>query len=281
MDISLNSPLTGIKKSKQFDTLINKECLRVFSSARKEAIMKVYGRNAVEEAIKAGTTIDRLVVQRDLRDSGSNRLIGLAKERGVKLFFRDKSVLDRECEAENGRHQGFIAEVTDYKYSDLDTILAVAAGKGEPPFIVILDGVEDPHNLGSVIRVAECAGVHGIVIPRHRSVSVNETVVKVSAGAASHMRVAKVTNVNEAITQLKKAGVWVYCADMDGGDLYKTNLSGACAIVIGGEGSGVKRLTREMCDGVIAIPMFGKVNSLNASVAAGVVIYERVRQTRN
>ena len=243
--------------------------------------MKIYGRNAVEEAIKAGTTIDRLVVQRDLKDAGANRLIGLAKERGLKLFFRDKAVLDRECEAEHGRHQGFIAEVTDYKYSELDAILAYAESKGEPPFVVLLDGVEDPHNLGSVIRVAECAGVHGVVIPRHRSVSVNETVVKVSSGAATHLRVAKVTNINDAITQLKKAGVWVYCADMSGGDLYKTNLTGACAIVIGGEGSGVKRLTKEMCDGVVTIPMFGKVNSLNASVAAGVVIYERVRQVQS
>lgn len=241
--------------------------------------MKIYGRNAVEEAIKSGTTVDRLVVQKGLSDTGANKLINLAKERGVKIFFRDKAALDREQEG-GGRHQGFIAEVTDYRYFETEDILAYAESKNEPPFIVLLDGVEDPHNLGSVMRVAECAGVHGIIIPRHRSVSVNDTVVKVSAGAASHIRVAKVTNINDTIKQLKAAGVWVYAADMDGAELYKTNLTGACAIVIGGEGSGVKRLTRELCDGVVAIPMRGKVNSLNASVAAGVIIYERVRQTQ-
>lgn len=241
--------------------------------------MKIYGRNAVEEAIKSGTTIDRLVVQKELKDAAANRIIKEAKDRGVKIFFRDKIALDRECD--NGaRHQGFIAEITDFEYSELDDILAFADEKGEPPFIVILDGVEDPHNLGSVIRVAECAGVHGVVIPRHRSVSVNDTVVKVSSGATAHLKVAKVTNVNDAIVDLKKKGVWVYAADMDGNDLYKTNLKGSVAFVIGGEGKGVKRLTRELCDGVVSIPMFGKVNSLNASVAAGVVIYEKVRQDR-
>ena len=142
----------------------------------------------------------------------------------------------------------------------------------------VLDGVEDPHNLGSILRVAECTGAHGVVIPRHRSVSVNDTVVKVSAGAAEHIRVAKVTNVNDAIDELKKRNVWVYAADMDGDDIYKAKLTGAVAFVVGGEGSGVKRLTREKCDGVVALPMRGKVNSLNASVAAGVVAYEYIRQ---
>lgn len=241
--------------------------------------MKIYGRNAVEEALKAGTTIDRLIVQQGLKDAGANRVIKEAKDRGIKIFFRDKIALDRECD-EHSRHQGFIAEVTDFKYSEVDDILAYAEEKGEPPFIVILDGVEDPHNLGSVIRVAECAGVHGVIIPRHRSVTVNETVVKVSSGAAAHLRVAKVTNVNDAIAELKEKGVWVYAADMDGDDLYKTNLKGAVAFVIGGEGKGVHRLTRETCDGVVSIPMFGQVNSLNASVAAGVVIYEKVRQDK-
>lgn len=240
--------------------------------------MKIYGRNAVEEAMKSGTTIDRLVVQKGMTDAGANRVINDAKARGIKIFFRDKAVLDRECEG-GSRHQGFIAEITDFKYCELDDILAFAEEKGEPPFIVLLDGVEDPHNLGSVIRVAECAGVHGVVIPRHRSVSVNETVVKVSSGAAAHLRVAKVTNINEAIEDLKKRGVWVYAADMDGQEIYKTNLKGAVAFVIGGEGRGVKRLTRDICDGVVSIPMFGNVNSLNASVAAGVVIYEKVRQS--
>ena len=241
--------------------------------------MKIYGRNAVIEAMRSGATIDRLVAQKDLKDPVSNRIINDARDRGIKIFFRDKIALDRECE-QGARHQGFIAEITDFEYSDLDDILALAEKRGEPPFIIILDGVEDPHNLGSVIRVAECAGVHGVVIPRHRSVSVNDTVVKVSSGATAHLMVAKVTHVNDAIVELQKKGVWVYCADMDGDDVYSTNLKGSIAFVIGGEGKGVKRLTRELCDGVVSIPMFGKVNSLNASVATGIVIYEKIRQER-
>ena len=240
--------------------------------------MKIYGRNAVSEAIRSGQTIDRLVVQEGLRDANANSIINEAKNAGIKIFFRDKTALDRECPP-RARHQGFLAEVTDFDYSELDDIFAYAEERDEPPFIVILDGVEDPHNLGSVLRVAECAGVHGVIIPRHRSVSVNDTVVKVSSGASAYVRVAKVTNINDAIAELKTRGVWVYAADMDGDDLYSTDLKGAIAFVIGGEGKGVKRLTRELCDGVVSIPMFGHVNSLNASVAAAVVIYEKVRQS--
>lgn len=238
--------------------------------------MKIIGRNAVTEALRSGKTIDRLVAARDQKDVGAQRIINEAKSRGVKVFFYDKTVLDRE--SDGAKHQGFIAEVTDFKYSELDDVLELARSKNEPPFIFILDGVEDPHNLGSVIRVAECTGAHGVVIPRHRAASVNETVVKVSAGAASHVMVVKATNVNDVIDELKAKGVWVYAADMDGESIYSTNLSGAVAFVIGGEGAGVKRLTKSKCDGVIALPMRGKVNSLNASVAAGVVAYEYVRQ---
>lgn len=235
--------------------------------------MKVEGRNAVFEAIKSGRTIDRLLVQKGAKDP----LIAEAKKRGMKIFFREKEALDRE--SVTGKHQGFIAEITDYKYSELSDLLEVARTRNQPPFIIILDGVEDPHNLGSIIRVAECAGAHGIVIPRHRSVSVNETVIKVSAGAAAHVAVAKVTNVNDAIDELKKQGLWVYCADMDGASVYETDLTGPVALVIGGEGEGVKRLTRAKCDGAVALPLLGKVNSLNASVATGAIVYERVRQT--
>ena len=238
--------------------------------------MKIIGRNAVIEALRSGKTIDRLVAARDQKDVGAQRIINEAKSRGVKVFFYDKTVLDRE--SDGAKHQGFIAEVTDFKYSELDDVLELARSKNEPPFIFILDGVEDPHNLGSVIRVAECTGAHGVVIPRHRAASVNETGVKVSAGAAAHVMVVKATNVNDVIDELKAKGVWVYAADMDGESIYSTNLSGAVAFVIGGEGAGVKRLTKSKCDGVIALPMRGKVNSLNASVAAGVVAYEYVRQ---
>lgn len=238
--------------------------------------MKIIGRNAVTEALRSGKTIDRLVAARDQKDVGAQRIINEAKSRGVKVFFYDKTVLDRE--SDGAKHQGFIAEVTNFKYSELDEVLGLARSKSEPPFIFILDGVEDPHNLGSVIRVAECTGAHGVVIPRHRAASVNETVIKVSAGAAAHVMVVKATNINDVIDELKAKGVWVYAADMDGESIYSTNLAGAVAFVIGGEGAGVKRLTKSKCDGVIALPMRGKVNSLNASVAAGVVAYEYVRQ---
>lgn len=241
--------------------------------------MKIEGRNAVAEAIRSGKTIDRLLVQKGLKDSAANKIIEDAKSRGIKIFFRDKEALDRESTQK--RHQGFLAEITDFVYCELSDILAYAEEKGEPPFLLLADGVEDPHNLGSILRVAECAGVHGVVIPRHRSVSVNETVIKVSAGAAAHIRVAKVTNINDAIDELKAKNVWVYAADMDGQSVYKTNLTGAVAVVVGGEGNGVHRLTKEKCDGVVSIPMFGKVNSLNASVAAGVVVFEKVRQEQN
>lgn len=240
--------------------------------------MKIYGRNAIEEALKSGATIDRLLVRNGMRDAHGNRIVNEARDRGIRVIFRDAAALDREC-PKGANHQGFVAEVTDFKYSDLDDILALAEERGEPPFIVLLDGVEDPHNLGAIIRVAECAGVHGIVIPKHRSVSVNDTVVKVSSGAAQYMRVAKVTNINDAIKYLQERGVWVFAADMDGSDIYSANLSGAIAFVVGGEGNGVSRLTRELCDGIVALPMRGKVNSLNASVAAGIVIYEKLRRS--
>ncbi|MBR6773353.1 MAG: 23S rRNA (guanosine(2251)-2'-O)-methyltransferase RlmB [Clostridia bacterium] len=238
--------------------------------------MKIEGRNAVAEALAAGITIDRLVVRKGLRDAGAERLIADAKSRNIKIFFREKEIMDKECGGK--RHQGFIAEVTDYKYCEVEDILDCAAKKQQTPFILILDGIEDPHNLGSILRVAECAGVHGVIIPRHRSVTVNDTVIKVSAGAAAHMRVAKVTNLSDTIEELKKQGIWVYCADMDGGDIYKTDLTGPVAIVVGGEGSGVGKRVKSVCDGVVALPMFGKVNSLNASVSAAVVVYEKIRQ---
>lgn len=238
--------------------------------------MKIEGRNAVTEALKAGTTIDRLLVEKGLKDVGAQKIIDEAKSRGVKIFFRDKQALDRESATK--RHQGFIAEVTDYKYSEVEEILALAEQRNEPPFLLILDGVEDPHNLGSILRVAECAGVHGVVIPRHRSVSVNETVIKVSAGASAHIKVAKVTNINDTIDDLKQRGIWVYCADMDGSSVYGTDLTGPIAFVIGGEGKGVGKRTRSNCDGVVSLPMYGKINSLNASVATAIVVYERIRQ---
>ena len=238
--------------------------------------MKITGRNAVSEALNSDVTIDRLAVARGLKDSQANSLINIAKSKGIKIAFLDKEILDKE--SKGVKHQGFIAEITDYKYAEVEDILEDAKVKGQDPFIIILDGVEDPHNLGSVLRVAECAGVSGVIIARHRAVSVNETVIRVSAGAAAHVKVARVTNINDTIRELKDRNIFVLAAETGGNNLYKTDLKGALAVVIGGEDSGVKRLTKQLCDGIISLPMFGEVNSLNASVACGAVVYEAIRQ---
>ena len=234
--------------------------------------MKIEGKNAVAEALKSGTQIDHIYAEK-----GANHpIIAMARENGVAVKFVEKKILDKE--SVTGRHQGFIAVAADFEYSEIEDILADAENKGEAPFIIILDGIEDPHNLGSILRVAECSGAHGVVIPKNRAVSVNETVIRVSAGAAEHVKVAKVTNINNTIKDLKEKGVWVYAADMDGELIYNVNLKGSLAIVIGGEGKGISRLTKELCDGIVALPMKGKVSSLNASVACGIVTYEALRQ---
>ncbi len=236
--------------------------------------MKIEGRNAVEELIKSAKSIDKILVQNGMRDDASKKVVAHAKDCGIKVQFADKIILDKESTTK--RHQGFIAFVSDYHYVDLDDILEGDKEK----LIVVLDGIEDPHNLGSIIRVAECCGADGVVIGKHRSASVNETVMRVSEGAANHVKIAKVTNVNNAIEYLKKNGVWTYALEIGGDDIYSTDLRGNVAIVVGGEDTGVNKLTKEKCDAVITIPMFGKVNSLNASVACGVALYECVRQKR-
>lgn len=235
--------------------------------------MQIEGKNAVRELFRSGKTIDKLIVQSDLRDKEISALIKCARDGGVKVSSVTKSVLDKE--SKTGKHQGVIAYVTDFTYCELESVLD---NGGKPNFILILDGVEDPHNLGSILRVAECAGVDGVIIGKHRCASVNETVCRVSAGASEHVKVARVTNINYAIEFLKDKGVWIYAADMDGGSIYDTDLKGNCAIVIGSEGFGIHKVTKELCDGVVSLPMFGKVNSLNASVATGIVSYEVVRQ---
>lgn len=235
--------------------------------------MKVEGKNAVRECIVAGKTIEKILIQ---NGSENKELISLAKERGLKVQFINKSAMDDFSVTK--KHQGIIAITTDFKYSSVDEILEVAKKKGEDALIIILDGVEDPHNLGSVLRVAECAGAHGVIIPKDRAVGVTETVVKVSAGASERVRIAKVTNLNRVIEELKAKNIFVYCADMDGEPMTKTNLKGNIALVIGSEGFGVSKLTRKLADGIISIPMFGKINSLNASVSTGIVVYEAIRQ---
>lgn len=186
----------------------------------------------------------------------------------------DRKALDRA--AEGAAHQGCIGYCSDYAYSDIDGILSVAEERGEKPFVIILDGIEDPHNLGGILRTGECGGVHGVIIGKNRQVAVTDTVIKVAEGAAEYIKVARVTNINDAIRELKAKNVWVYALDMGGDDIYKADLCGATALVVGAEGKGISRLTRELCDGVLSIPMRGKINSLNASVAAALGIYRKL-----
>ncbi len=239
--------------------------------------MKIEGRNAVYELLKTDKKIDKVMVQRDLKDEAGKRLLNVLRSNRVKIQTVDKFVIDKESESK--RSQGFIAFVSDYKYFEPEDILAACEGKDG--FIVILNEVMDPHNLGSIIRVCECAGVDGILIGKDRSASVTDTVMRVSEGAVNHVKIAKVTNINTAIDTLKSHGYWVYGAESDGESMYKADLTGKLCLVIGGEDSGVKKLTKSKCDGIISIPMFGKINSLNASVACGVAVYEAVRQRLN
>ena len=238
--------------------------------------MLIEGKNAVVELLKTQKTIDKILVQNGMRDEQSRSIVALAKDRGVKVTYADKSVLDKT--SVSGRHQGFMAFVSEFEYSDEDDM--IAATKDKDCFFLVLDGIEDPHNLGSIIRVAECAGVDGIFIGKHRSAAVTDAVMRISEGAANHMPIARVVNMNAVIEKLKKAGVWVYALELGGQDLYKTDLKGKLAIVIGGEDTGVNKLTREKCDAVVTVEMKGKINSLNASVACGVAVFEALRQRR-
>lgn len=234
--------------------------------------MKTEGRNAVLELLKTDKNIDKILLEKNPQGS-LNKIFAEARKAGVRVQFVDKKVLDKE--SVEGRHQGVIAFTTDYEYSTLDEIISA---KKENGLIVLCDGVEDVHNLGSIIRVAECAGADGVIIPANNSASVTEAVIRISAGAAEHMRVAKVKSLNHAVDELKKAGFWLYALEADGDDIYKADLSDNVALVIGGEDSGVKRLTREKCDFCLSLPLKGKVNSLNASVALGIAVYEVIRR---
>ena len=237
--------------------------------------MKFEGKNACREALRTQKTIDKLLVQNGIEDK---EIVELAKQRGVKIQYCNRQVMDEQSVTK--KHQGVILFASDFEYSSIEEIVESTKAKGEDLLILILDGIEDPHNLGSIIRVAECAGVSGVIIPKHRAVCVNETVTKVSAGAVSRVKVARVTNINDEIKKLKERGVFVFVADMDGEEMYNTNLKGDIGIVIGSEGFGVSELTRKIADGIISIPMYGKINSLNASVSAGIVTYEAIRQRR-
>lgn len=234
------------------------------------------GRNAVLEVLKSGRDIEKIMIQKGNVEGTIRRIAGMARERGIVVQEAARQKLDEMSQTKN--HQGVIAIVSEHEYAEVDDILRSAAEKGEKPFIIILDNITDPHNLGAVIRTAECAGAHGVIIPKRRSVGLTAVVGKTSAGALEYMPVARVTNIARTIEELKKQGVWVACADMDGEDYYDASLDGAIALVIGSEGEGVSRLVKEKCDFTVSIPMYGKISSLNASVAGALLMYEVVRQ---
>ena len=235
----------------------------------------VAGRNAVMELLKSEKDINKLYVEHGERHGSINEIIAKAKEARIVMVEVDKSKLDQMVE----NHQGVVAIVPPFNYSEVDEILDVAKEKGEDPFLLILDGIEDPHNFGSIIRTAETAGVHGIIIPKRRNVAVNATVAKVSTGATSYVKIARVNNLNDTIRKLKDAGLWVIGTDGDADTLYyNQDLKGPLAIIIGSEGFGMSKLVKENADILIKIPMKGKITSLNASVSAGIVIYEAVKQ---
>ena len=236
----------------------------------------IEGRNAVLEAFRSGKTIDKLFVLDGCQDGPVKSIIREAKKTDTIINFVDKERLDRL--AGTGHHQGVVAQAAAYEYAEVEDILKAAKDKGEAPFIFILDEIEDPHNLGAIIRTANQAGAHGVIIPKRRAVGLTATVAKTSAGAINYTPVAKVTNISKTIEDLKKQVMWFVCADMDGTTMYDLNLTGPIGLVIGNEGSGVGRLVKEKCDFVASIPMKGDIDSLNASVAAGVLAYEIVRQ---
>lgn len=240
--------------------------------------MIVCGKNGVMEALRSDEKIYSIWINKSLEKGLDKEVLFLAKKKGLKIEFVDKFFLDKKTK--NAHHQGFVLNAEDFKYSEIEDILAYADEKGEQPFVVILDKVEDPHNLGSVVRVCECAGVHGIIIPKHNACEVNHTVSKTSAGAISYTKIAKVANLNSAIEKLKKHGLWIYGIELGGEDFYKEDLRGPIALVIGSEGYGTSELVKKNCDKILTLPMFGKVNSLNASVACGVSVFEVIRQRR-
>lgn len=241
--------------------------------------LTIEGRNAVLEAFRAGKTIDKLFVLDGCQDGPVRTILREAKKTDCIVNFVKKERLDQM--SETGKHQGVIAYSAAYEYGTIDDMFKIAEEKGEPPFIIFLDNIEDPHNLGSIIRTANQAGAHGVVIPKRRAVGLTATVAKASAGAINYTPVAKVTNLVKTMEELKDRGMWFVCGDMDGESMYSLDLTGLIGVVIGNEGDGVSRLVKEKCDFVASIPMFGDIDSLNASVAMGILSYEIVRQRIN
>ena len=240
------------------------------------------GRNAVREAVKSGRSIDRILVSSE-QDGSLKEIVRLARDQKLVIREVERRKLDELCMpfghgGKTANHQGIVAYAAGMEYCSIADILSAAKERGEEPFVIVLDGVEDPHNLGSIIRSAECAGAHGVIIGKRRSASVTAAAVKAAAGATAYMRVARVVNVSGALEELKRAGLWVAGADMDGTPMDKQGLNGALALVIGGEGGGLTKLVKETCDFLVSIPMRGQINSLNASVAAAVLMFEKRRQ---
>ncbi|MBQ8451727.1 MAG: 23S rRNA (guanosine(2251)-2'-O)-methyltransferase RlmB [Clostridia bacterium] len=238
--------------------------------------MKFEGKNAVKELLATNGKIEKIMLADGTSDADIRAIFKQAKSLGIQVQWVPKAALEKA--SETGHHQGVIAIGAEYEYAELEDVISKCKNAGKEMFFIILDEILDPHNLGSIIRTAECAGLTGVIIPARRSAMVNETVVRTSAGATAYIPIIKVQNVNSAIETLKKSNVWVYALDMAGEPMGKTNLTGNLALVVGNEGDGVHSLTRKTCDGVISIPMFGNLNSLNASVSAGIAIYEAVRQ---
>lgn len=236
--------------------------------------MFISGKNSVLEALKAKKTVNKIWFLQGAKTN--EEIISLAKENKIRFEFVNKQVLDKK----SYNHQGVVAETVEFEYSSLNDIFDFIAEKNEDAFVLLLDGIEDPHNFGAIIRSAECAGVHGIIIPKNRQVPVNDTVVKASAGAISNVKIAKVTNINQAIETLKDKGLWVFGLDAKGQSAFETNLKGQIALVVGSEGKGISALTAKKCDGLISFPLKGKVNSLNASVATALGLYEVLRQRK-
>lgn len=240
---------------------------------------RIEGRNAVIEAFRSGKTIDKIYILDGCQDGPVSTIRREAKKQGSLIKFVSRERLDQI--SETGKHQGVIAFAAAYAYSEMEDIFKLAEDRDEAPFVFILDNIEDPHNLGAIIRTANLAGAHGVIIPKNRAVGLTATVAKASAGALNYTPVVKVTNIAQTIEELKDKGLWFVCADMGGTTMYKLNLTGPIGLVIGNEGSGVGRLVREKCDMVASIPMKGDIDSLNASVAAGVLAFEIVRQRMN
>lgn len=237
---------------------------------------QIEGRNPVIEALKSGRDIEKIFIAKGTKEGSINKIMGMAKERKIVMQQVDRAKLDSM--AGTNSHQGVIAISSAYSYKSVDDILQLAKDRDEDPFIIILDEIEDPHNLGAIMRTAECVGAHGIIIPKRRSVGLTPTVSKTSAGAIEYVPVARVTNINNTIEELKGKNIWIYGAHMEGEYYHQQNLEGPIAIVIGSEGKGISRLVKEKCDFLIKIPMKGKVSSLNASVATSILAYEVLRQ---